>query len=193
MSSFGVYTTRAPRWGSQCPLELVFRPRARDPNCLLLRVADLFPSLLSRAVRYREWIGLIDRTGEHQGVVGYVQLSVVVLGPHDWAPVHDRKREIATQKRKADKIAKEKMKKGKSKGPEPKKMDRGKSGGGCCGGKKPPPIAGGSGEAPIKGAKAIPDGQGADILVAMPKIEKEVPPPPPPLSLLLSPTLFFSS
>ena len=49
-------------------------------------------------VRYREWVGLVDRSESGvAGVVGYVQLSVAVLGPADWAPIHDRKLEIERQ------------------------------------------------------------------------------------------------
>ena len=50
---------------------------------------------------YREWIGLVDRyDAKNSGIVGFVQLSVLVLGPHDWPPLHDVKKEMADRWRK---------------------------------------------------------------------------------------------
>jgi len=37
---------------------------------------------------YNQWVALIDTTGENQGVQGYLQVTIVVLGPNDEQYIH---------------------------------------------------------------------------------------------------------
>ena len=36
----------------------------------------------------RQWVALTDVTDEHEGIQGYVKLSIVVLGPDDEQYIH---------------------------------------------------------------------------------------------------------